>query len=185
MSDDKQTDQHDISDEDRALFSSTVGKVTPVHHDRIVPERHRPASEPLQHLNDESRVMDELLTHEIDPEVMITGEEIGYRRPGIQHRVMKQLRQGQYRIQAELDLHRMNSEAARRSIEHFIQQSHADGLSCVLIIHGKGLRSKNTGPVLKDLTASLLPRQRPVMAFASARPVDGGTGAVYVLLRRK
>lgn len=175
----------DLSEEDRLLFLQSVGSVNPVQHDRARLIRDRPAPLPTQHLNDEQQVMNELLSHEIDPEVLVTGEEISFMRSGLQNRVMAQLRRGRFRIQDELDLHRMNSEAARKSIEYFISRARHDGLGCVLIIHGKGLRSKGAGPVLKELTAQVLRRIKAVMAFTSARPSDGGTGAVYVLLRRK
>ncbi|MEO5625059.1 MAG: Smr/MutS family protein, partial [Dokdonella sp.] len=58
-------------------------------------------------------------------------------------------------------------------------------LLCVRIVHGKGLRSKAAGPVLKQLTDSMLRRRADVLAFTSARPAQGGTGAVIVLLQRE
>ncbi len=184
MSDTDSSDHSsDLTEEDRLLFLQSVGSVNPIQHDRAQLIRDRPAPRPTPHLNDELQVMDELLSHEIDPDVMISGEEITFQRPGLQNKRMTRLRQGRFRVQEELDLHRMNSEAARKSIEYFISRARHDGLSCVLIIHGKGLRSKGTGPVLKDLTAQVLRRIKPVMAFTSAKPMDGGTGAVYVLLR--
>ena len=182
---DPSSENNTISDEDRALFSDTIGQVRPIRSDRVIPERKKPEARPVQHLKDEQSVMDELMTHEIDPEVMVTGEELLFRRPGLQNRVIRRLQQGRYRVQDELDLHHMNAEAARKSIDYFIEQSLKSGIGCVLIIHGKGLRSKNTGPVLKDLTASMLRRMKPVMAFCSARSIDGGTGAVYVLLHQR
>ena len=51
------------------------------------------------------------------------------------------------------------------------------------IIHGKGYRSGARGPILKSAVNDWLRRDMDVMAFVSARPIDGGTGAVYVLLR--
>jgi len=81
-----------------------------------------------------------------------------------------------------LDLHQMNAEAARLAILEFIEHAQQRGHGCVRIVHGKGLRSRK-GPVLKWLTRRLLSRHPAVAAFASCRPVDGGTGAVAVLLR--
>jgi DNA-nicking Smr family endonuclease len=77
----------------------------------------------------------------------------------------------------------MNAAAAQATIAEFLAQAYARGLRCVRIVHGKGLRSKASGPVLKVLTDRLLRRRNDVIAFASARPVQGGTGAVIVLLK--
>lgn len=128
--------------------------------------------------------MDELERGEIDWTEVESGEELSFVRAGVQRRVLKTLRRGGYSVGAELDLHQMNIEAARKSIVDFIQYAGQRGITCVKIIHGKGLRSKSRGPVLKGLTNSLLRRRKAVLAFTSARPNDGGTGAVYVLLRR-
>jgi DNA-nicking Smr family endonuclease len=56
-------------------------------------------------------------------------------------------------------------------------------MTCVRIIHGKGLRSRHKGPVIKTKVNTWLRQRDDILAFCSARPVDGGTGAIYVLLR--
>jgi len=66
----------------------------------------------------------------------------------------------------------------------FLDANQRAGRLCVKIIHDKGLRSRTHGPVLKRLVDSLLRRRADVLAFASAAPAEGGTGAVIVLLRR-
>jgi len=106
-------------------------------------------------------------------------------RPGLQKRVLTRLRRGHWRVEEEIDLHQMNLEAATASIRHFLAEADRERMSCVRIIHGKGLRSGPEGPQLKRLTARLLSRHPRVAAFASAPPHDGGTGAVYVLLRAR
>jgi DNA-nicking Smr family endonuclease len=88
-------------------------------------------------------------------------------------------------VQDDIDLHQMNAAAAQTTITAFLAQASARGLHCVRIVHGKGLRSKAAGPVLKVLTDRLLRRRNDVIAFASARPMQGGTGAVVVLLKGK
>jgi DNA-nicking Smr family endonuclease len=101
----------------------------------------------------------------------------------LQDTVWRRLRRGAYRIGAELDLHGLNRERARLAVQEFLADCQERNLRCVRIIHGKGLGSPNTGPVIKSLLDSWLRRRRDVLAFCSARPQDGGTGAVYVLLR--
>jgi DNA-nicking Smr family endonuclease len=107
--------------------------------------------------------------------------------PGIDRRLLKKLRRGEYALQGHLDLHGMTSEEARGEVERFIEAALAEGKRCVLIIHGRGLNSKDNVPILKERLKVWLTRgriARRVLAFATARPVDGGAGAVYVLLRR-
>ncbi len=107
--------------------------------------------------------------------------------PGLDRRILKRLRKGDYALQGHVDLHGMNREEARVAVDKFVSESRAAGRRCVLIIHGRGLNSKDQIPVLKERVKAWLERGRigrAVLAFSTARPCDGGAGAVYVLLRR-
>jgi DNA-nicking Smr family endonuclease len=106
-----------------------------------------------------------------------------FRRPGVRTQVLRRLRRGLYPIEDELDLHGLTQIAARDTLAEFIAQNRYVGHRCVRIIHGKGHRSGARGPILKIAVDTWLRRHGDVMAFASARSIDGGTGAVYVLLR--
>jgi DNA-nicking Smr family endonuclease len=108
---------------------------------------------------------------------------LSYHRAGVRVQVMRRLRRGLYPIEDELDLHGLTQTAARDSLADFIARSRDSGRRCVRIIHGKGYRSGARGPVLKTAVDLWLRRHTDVMAFTSARAIDGGTGAVYVLLR--
>ena len=82
----------------------------------------------------------------------------------------------------------MTAEEARVAVDRFLTTAQRNGQRCVLIIHGRGLNSKDQVPVLKTRLAQWLARgswARLVLAFTSARPCDGGAGALYVLLRRQ
>jgi DNA-nicking Smr family endonuclease len=106
--------------------------------------------------------------------------------PGIDRRLLKQLRAGDHPVEGSLDLHGLSREAARASVARFVSDSRRAGRRCVLIIHGRGQHSERL-PVLKAAVKSWLERgpvARGVLAFATARPADGGAGAVYVLLRK-
>ena len=171
------------NDDDFALFRESVGRVQPIRDgDRV---EFRPRRRPLarQREADDRRVLDEMLHGHVDVSTIETGEELLFIRSHIKPTVLKKLRRGEYSIGGELDLHAMNAAAAKSSIISFIAEAQAENIRAVKIIHGKGLRSKHQGPVLKRLAASILIRMKPVLAFASARPNDGGTGAVYVLLQ--
>ena len=105
---------------------------------------------------------------------------------GIDKRLLVRLRDGGYAVQAELDLHGLARETARERVTRFIAESRRAGRRCVLIIHGRGLHSPEHAPVLKQAVCEWLSRgpvARAVLAFSSARPDEGGAGAVYVLLR--
>jgi DNA-nicking Smr family endonuclease len=108
---------------------------------------------------------------------------LSFQRAGVRIQVMRRLRRGLYPIDDELDLHGLTQSAARNELADFIARSRDGGLRCVRIIHGKGYRSGARGPVLKTAVNLWLRRHMDVMAFVSARAIDGGTGAMYVLLR--
>ena len=97
--------------------------------------------------------------------------------------MLRRLRRGSFPIEAELDLHGLGQTHAHDLLGEFLERSGAAGLRCVRVVHGKGHRSGARGPVLKAAVNLWLRRRLDVMAFTSARTVDGGTGAVYVLLR--
>jgi DNA-nicking Smr family endonuclease len=111
------------------------------------------------------------------------GDELIYRRPGVPETVLRRLRRGDYRVEAELDLHGLTAAASAVQLAQFLQYARNRRLVCVRVIHGKGLRSGQRGPVLKNTVNTLLRRADPVLAFASARPAAGGTGATLVLLQ--
>lgn len=172
------------AEDDIRLFREAIGPVRELK--ASVPEPPpTPRPEPRAHMleADEAAVPGELLELAFDPAVMEIGEELSYLREGYPPRLLRQLKRGQFSVQDEIDLHHMNAAAAQASIAAFLAEAHRHGLRCLRIVHGKGLRSKAAGPVLKMLTDRLLRRRDDVVAFASARPAQGGTGAVIVLLK--
>ncbi len=175
-------DKHDK--DHKALFRQHVGKVRPVKQDRIAPHRSKPAPVAEQSHRDAAAVMQSLLSDEYDPADIETGEELLYTRPGLQHSVIRKLRRGQYAIEAELDLHGCTVPQARETLNVFLRDARALGKRCVRIIHGKGKSSEGKMPVLKGKVNVWLRQKNEVMAFCSAIPRDGGTGAAYVLLRK-
>ena len=109
-----------------------------------------------------------------------------FKRPGIQNGVYRKLRLGHYQVDARLDLHRMVVKQAREEVFSFIEEATRLGLRTLLIVHGKG-QSKSQGDqtaVLKGYVNHWLQHLDQVQAFHSAQPQHGGTGAVYVLLKK-
>lgn len=109
-----------------------------------------------------------------------------FKRPGVQNGVYRKLKQGRYEAEARLDLHRMTVKHARREVFEFFQESLEHGLRSVIIIHGKGENrvEMDASGVLKAFVNHWLRELDMVQAFHSAQPRHGGTGAVYVLLRK-
>jgi DNA-nicking Smr family endonuclease len=107
---------------------------------------------------------------------------------GLDPRILRRLRRGEFAYQAMIDLHGMSAPAARLAVERFVLGAIAEGHREVLIVHGRGHNSKDNVPILKERLKSWLARGRMgrgILAYTSARPADGGTGALYVLLRRR
>ncbi len=113
------------------------------------------------------------------------GEEIAFRRPGLAEKTFRKLRRGRFSIEAEADLHGLTVNEAKLLLRDFICESAQLRLGCVRVIHGKGLGSGPGGPVLKGNVQRWLMQWDEVLAFVTARTRDGGSGAVYVLLRRR
>ena len=109
-----------------------------------------------------------------------------FKRPGIQNGVYRKLRLGHYDIEARLDLHRFTVAEARTEIWSFLKEARRLGLRTLLITHGKGFgnKEKSGSGVLKGYVNCWLRDVEEVQAFHSAQPQHGGTGSVYVLLRK-
>jgi DNA-nicking Smr family endonuclease len=167
--------------DDGDLFRAAMSDVKPLSSaDRVEPAPRRPAARALQQELDDREVLRELLTHG-DVEEHETGEELLYLKHGYQPSLLRRLRRGHYSIADTIDLHHMDVATARQVLLDFIERSLRGHRSCVRVVHGKGLRSRNL-PKLKLMTGRELRRHPRVIAFASCRPVDGGTGATTVLL---
>jgi DNA-nicking Smr family endonuclease len=107
--------------------------------------------------------------------------------PGVNRRLLSALRRGDFAVQGHIDLHGMSRADAKEAVDGFLTASRRAGKRCVLVIHGRGLNSKDHIPVLKEQLKVWLQRGRigrSVLAFTTARPHDGGAGALYLLLRR-
>jgi DNA-nicking Smr family endonuclease len=176
---------HDDEREDTSLFRDAVRDVKPLGQESQVTAVDRPRPRPRARFAraDRQAVLKESLDAvDVNDPAVAGGEEMVFHRPGIQDSVVRNLRRGHYRVQAEIDLHGLTGAEAKQVLREFVARAVEQQLRCVRIIHGKGLRSGHRGPVLKGTVGGLLKRMGVVLAYVSARQVDGGTGAVYVLL---
>jgi DNA-nicking Smr family endonuclease len=168
--------------DDVTLFREATRDVRPLAHDRHLVPRAKPA--PRAHFTraDRLAILDESLQGNPDDPEVAGGDVASYARVGVRRSVLQKLRRGHYRIEAELDLHGLTVTEAKAALRTFLAHALERGVRCVRIIHGKGLRSGPRGPVLKVAVTGILRRSSHVLAFVSARSVDGGTGALYALL---
>lgn len=117
--------------------------------------------------------------------VLIAPEDpIEFVRPGVQHGVYKNLRLGKYQLDARLDLHGHSVNEAKQALLQFIEDCQRIEVRCALVLHGKGLHTTPFKGLLKSHVAHWLPQIPQVLAFHSAQKQHGGTGAIYLLLKK-
>ena len=136
---------------------------------------------------DAIRALEALVSGDAPFDLADTDEFIEGRVPGLDVGIVRRLRRGEFAVQGHIDLHGMTREEAKSAVDAFLKKERSAGKRCVLLVHGRGLHSKDQVPILKDALKHWLATARfgrHVLAFATARPVDGGAGAIYVLLRR-
>jgi DNA-nicking Smr family endonuclease len=169
-------------DPDSELFRDAMRDVKPIPERARAPVgKRKPPPRARFSAADRALVLVESLK---DPlENLDTGDEITFRREGVQDRVIRKLRRGEYRVEEVCDLHGLRVEEAKEALRQFLAESLARNLRCVRIIHGKGKGSGPKGPVIKTAVNMILRKTGPVLAFTSARRIDGGTGAINVLLQ--
>jgi DNA-nicking Smr family endonuclease len=173
-----------LSDDESSLFRTSIGDTRPLpDNGKTVFPPYLPWPVPRQNRTDANPLAVDGLSDHIPQELAGSGEEFFFLRPGVAPLTMKRLRRGHWAIQAELDLHGMTSDEARTCLIGFLDECKQLGLRCVRVIHGKGLSSRNREPVLKLKAANWLMQRDEVLAFCQARPMDGGSGAVIVLLK--
>ncbi|PSJ46299.1 DNA endonuclease SmrA [Zobellella endophytica] len=108
---------------------------------------------------------------------------VSYKKPGVQDGVFKKLRLGKYPCEARLDLHNHSIEQARRALLGFMRDCRRLDLRSVIVVHGKGERGQPQA-LLKSYVSGWLPQLPEVLACHSTQRPHGGTGSLYVLLRK-
>jgi len=173
------------------LFTTAMNGVVPLARGRGGRiERPGPAAKGRRPVSEEAEalaVLSDLVGGSGAFDISDTREYIEGAVVGLDPRLVRRLRRGDFVSQAYLDLHGMTADAARATVDRFLGEAVRAGLRCVLIVHGRGLNSKDQIPVLKERLKVWLARgqaARVVLAFTTARACDGGAGALYVLLRR-
>ena len=171
------------SSEDIELFRRSVGPVRHLQHDRVTHARRPAAPRPRAGVEHNAPTFPDRFSDMIETDEVGSHDVLEFSRPGLQHRQLQKLRRGQLAIGAELDLHGMSAAEARQALIDFIGMACTANIRCVRLIHGKGSMSAGKVPVLKNRLNNWLRQHHDVLAFNSAQIGDGGTGALYVLLR--
>ena len=166
------------------VFLQAINGVRPLNID--VPFTEKPYPKPIakQFILDEKQVLRDSLSDDFYPaHELESGEELLYLRTGQSPDVLSKLRRGFWVVQAQIDLHGLISDEARMYVAEFLGSCNKRNIRCVRIVHGKGLGSRNREPVLKHKLRNWLMQKDEVIAYAQAKPDDGGSGAVIVLLK--
>jgi len=168
--------------DEEALFLSEMRGVTPLKADNKIKIKKKPNKASRQHSEGSYNfAIDDVFS---DAEMVDDCPDVlSFSRSGLQHNVIKKLRQGKFPIEHMLDLHGLTVAEASGELLEFLGECEAAGVRHAIIIHGKGFRSKDK-PVIKPMVNRWLRSVDNVLAFHSAQPKDGGSGAVYVLLKR-
>lgn len=167
---------------DESLFMSEMADVKPLKPDNKVQIKKKPVSAAQYSSDDEHTfAIDDVFS---DTDVIEDCPDIlSFSRSGLQHNVLKKLRQGKNPIEYDLDLHGLTVLEARRALVEFLGECETAEIRHAIIVHGKGYGSKGK-PVIKPMVNRWLRETDRVLAFHSAQPKDGGNGAVYVLLKK-
>ncbi len=170
-----------LNNDDRGLFRQHMKEVTPLKAERRVSHRPTPKKITIRQPEQETPIHYLQSTNEAD----VTAEDkLFYTTQGVQQRTLKQLRKGLLRCEAELDLHGHTVASAEQVLGSFLTEVQQAGLRCIRIIHGKGYAQLNPYPVLKNQLNRWLRHHPAVLSFSSAQPKHGGTGALYLLLKK-
>ncbi len=176
-----------ISEEEQSFFQDEVADVRPlISEKRIEAVKNKPSPKPRHnqdYFDSEESTQVNSMSDPVDLRDAAVDDVLFFARSGIQQKQLKKLRRGELPIEYELDLHGYNVVEAKAAIYEFLDDCRKQHMRYVHIIHGKGYRSEGKIPVLKTHVAYWLPQLNDVLAFSSAQARDGGTGAIYVILK--
>ena len=180
--------EHDPRDDDLELFRQAVGPVRPVEAPPLLPSAPKPRPRARMAEQDEAAAASEFRLA-LDEQLLGAGEVLSHRTELLSPEAWQRLKRGELSAQEELDLHGLGVAQAQSLLKEFLGEARRHGVGCVRIIHGKGRGpaelDSSGAPLLKNLVDRVLRHRGDVLAFHSAPPAQGGTGAVVVLLKKR
>ncbi len=176
---------HPSSDED--VFSRAMQGVKPLYAKGrdVAPDSSRQIVETMEPDNS-LEILNKLVNGHTQFDIEYSDEYIQGHVQGINSKTFRKLKSGNLSVQAHLDLHGLNALQARVRLLNFMREHYINNKKCLLLITGRGRNSPMGTSVLRGEVQAWLTREplkRIVLAFCSAQPRHGGTGALYVLLR--
>jgi DNA-nicking Smr family endonuclease len=171
-------------DDDVGLFRRLMSDAKPIEQGTVLPQPRPVRPRARFRRRDEREALRESLEADTESMEIGSGQSLTFARSSVGRRTFRKLARGSFSVQSEVDLHGLTVAEAKIVLADFIETSVDRGHRCVRVIHGKGRGSGSRGPILKGKVDTWLRKWNAVLAFVSARHVDGGTGAVYVLLKR-
>ncbi len=166
-------------DDENSLFTQAMQDVKPLKNNKATLKKSPAPIRKREHIR-ETNIRDNLSDDFIPP----CEDFLEFMRPGVQKSYLKQIRTGKISAEDYIDLHGYRRDDARIALLEFIDHAQQQGYKLVRIVHGKGYHSSDSQPVLKAMVNKWLQNIPQVLAFVSAVPADGGTGAVYVLVKK-
>lgn len=180
----QKADEISATEQEKNLFLEAVKNARPLNIEVPFTEKIYPKPVAKQFIRDEKQALKDSLSDNFYPaHELESGEELLYLRTGQSPSILSKLRRGFWVVQAQIDLHGLISDEAREYVADFLSSCKKKNIRCVRIVHGKGLGSRNREPVLKHKLRNWLIQKDEVIAYAQAKPEDGGSGAVIVLLK--
>ncbi|HET6629363.1 MAG TPA: Smr/MutS family protein [Woeseiaceae bacterium] len=176
--------RREATEDDASLFRKLMAEARPLKIDVVPPLRPQRKAIARSRRADERQVLADSLNFDLEHAEAENGDGLRFHRSSVGRKTMRRLARGGFSVQAATDLHGMTVAEARGNLRDFLDDARRRGYTCVRVVHGKGLGSGTRGPVLKRKVDHWLRQWDGVLAFVSARQVDGGTGALYVLLRK-
>lgn len=168
------------------LFKEMMADVAPIKQDTVtISQKHTVSESQLaRRIAAQSLAESDSEYLSLDNATMVKPDDmIEFKRDGVQEAVFRKMRQGKYDIQGRLDLHKKSLQQARDEILSFLKQSQRLDIRTVIIVHGKGERS-NPPALMKSYVTTWLEQISDVLCFHSAQRQHGGTGALYVMLKK-
>lgn len=178
-----------MQDDDFSLFKAETRGIKPLpQSDRADTGKAKTDRTRIQALRQNAVVRDGVVKVDglSDQFVIDVGAEdpLYWARDGVQDGQMRKLKLGQVSFEGSLDLHGMNVEKARDILWEFIAEANKLEIRCVRVTHGKAVRTDGKRPMIKSHVNTWLRQHNGVLGFTSCLPKHGGTGAIYVLLKR-
>jgi len=172
-----------LTEQDKALFAEATAGVGAVKT-KVIISKNKPKKPTLkkhQKTPHEIEVQQHFLDISISP--VSAHQSLFFQQPSIRKQDITKLKKGEFNIEITEDLHGQTEIVAEQAIHIFLHEATQHQCKYGLLVHGKGYNSNSDNPILKNLVNQILSNHPKILAFCSAKPKDGGTGAIYILFK--